>query len=61
MLCKGWSFMGKKKKGGAPNTSQTVTPLYRNNLTKRNKALLYVLGGFAILLYLISFVRMGQW
>ncbi|MBX9804834.1 MAG: hypothetical protein K2Y18_03660 [Alphaproteobacteria bacterium] len=31
------------------------------NLTSRNKALLYALGGFSILLYIISFVRMGQW
>ncbi len=31
------------------------------NLTKRNQALLYALGGFAVLLYFISFVRMGQW
>lgn len=30
-------------------------------LEKRNQALLYVLGGFSILLYIISFVRMGQW
>jgi len=36
---------------------QKLTP----KLTRRNKALLYVLGGFVILLYLISFVRMGQW
>ncbi len=35
--------------------------LNNNNLTKRNKALLYALGGFSILLYVISFVRMGQW
>lgn len=30
-------------------------------LTQRNRALLYVLIGFSILLYLITFVRMGQW
>lgn len=32
-----------------------------SKLASRNKALLYVLGGFSILLYFISFVRLGQW
>jgi len=32
-----------------------------SNLAKRNQALLYALGGFAVLLYVVSFVRMGQW
>lgn len=53
--------MVKKKKENGSSASQTVPYSYNNNLTKRNKALLYALGGFSILLYIISFVRMGQW
>jgi len=53
--------MAKIDKGTTSHPSQTFTQLCRNNLAKRNKALLYVFGGFSILLYLISFVRMGQW
>jgi len=50
-----------KKNGNEFGIRQIVPYFYNNNLTKRNKALLYVLGGFSILLYVISFVRMGQW
>jgi hypothetical protein len=53
--------MGKKEKRSAFKASQIVHPPFSNNLTNRNKALLYALGGFSILLYIISFVRMGQW
>lgn len=38
-----------------------MKPKLNQNLIKRNQALLYALGGFSILLYIISFVRMGQW
>ena len=38
-----------------------MRPKLSNNLSNRNRALLYALGGFSILLYVISFVRMGQW
>jgi hypothetical protein len=30
-------------------------------LALRNKAMLYALGGFSLLLYFISFARLGQW
>lgn len=53
--------MGKKETRSSSNTSQIVTLPFNYNLSRRNKALLYVLGGFSILLYLVSFVRMGQW
>jgi hypothetical protein len=53
--------MEKKKKGRTPKAPQNDSHSYSRNLSKRNKALLYALGGFSILLYLISFVRMGQW
>jgi hypothetical protein len=46
--------MGKKKE-------QQSAYIYSPNLIKRNNALLLALGGFVLLLYLISFVRMGQW
>jgi hypothetical protein len=38
-----------------------MKPKLNPKLASRNKALLYLLGGFSIVLYLISFVRMGQW
>jgi hypothetical protein len=38
-----------------------MKPKLNEKLERRNKALLWALGGFVILLYIISFVRMGQW
>jgi hypothetical protein len=38
-----------------------MKPQMNPKLKKRNQALLYALGGFSLLLYIISFVRMGQW
>jgi hypothetical protein len=53
--------MVKTKTRSIAEAPQSVSYSYSANLSKRNKALLYVLGGFSILLYIISFVRMGQW
>lgn len=49
--------MTKKKHPSEIPQAASRTP----SLTRRNQALLYALGGFAALLYMISFVRMGQW
>jgi len=49
--------MAKRK--NTPTVPQTAHSA--NNLAKRNQALLYALGGFTVLLYVVSFVRMGQW
>jgi hypothetical protein len=36
-----------------------MKPEMSKNLIKRNQALLYILGGLSLLLYVVSFVRMG--
>jgi hypothetical protein len=54
-------FMVKTKKKSPPGVLPNIPYSYNANLFKRNKALFYTLGGFSILLYIISFVRMGQW
>jgi hypothetical protein len=53
--------MVTKKKENPSESPKTAPYSYQNKLTQRNQALLYALGGFAVLLYVISFVRMGQW
>lgn len=53
--------MAKTMKNATLELSEMPTTLYDPTLSKRNRALLYALGGFSILLYCISFVRMGQW
>jgi hypothetical protein len=53
--------MVTKKKENPSGPLKMAPYSYNNKLTKRNQALLYALGGFAVLLYVISFVRMGQW
>lgn len=53
--------MGQKKVSTTVNAIKDTFLVINRNLANRNRALLYALGGFSILLYLISFVRMGQW
>jgi hypothetical protein len=53
--------MTKKKGGAKTKVTQNIASKYSNSLSQRNKALLFALVGFSILLYLITFVRMGQW